>query len=253
MINPIAAIRELIRIPSYHRAVKELPVEGQWEKISYGDHERQYCLHARQEDQFAPTAVWFHGGGWQFGYPENLLAFGEYFFRRGYNVWMPSHRRVPRFSGSEIYADAKAAMKLIERISTAPPQLLLGGMSSGGQLASLLALRQNEWLRAGQVRGLISAGAPLCFESLGASPTRRRFAGRRKSQRFQALNPVVHLTEKLDFPAVILHGTDDGLVPWSCAQSFVEEARRVGWDSLKFCSIPGGTHLDSANWIWENV
>jgi len=252
MIRPLAALREIINIPAYHkRLLKEHSAVAQWEKVSYGNHKRQYALFAQQQDPQAPVAVWFHGGGWQFGNPEKLIAFGEYFYRRGYSVWMPSHRRIPRFNGTAIYADACDALKLVQKRAASPPQLLLGGMSSGGQLAALSALRQNDWRTSGQVRGLITCGSPLSLKHMGASPTRRRFAGSSKKQRFKTFDPYSQLTEKPDFPAVILHGSNDGLVPWKSALAFVSQAKRLNWDTLTFVNLPGGSHLDSASFLEE--
>ncbi|MFK8056738.1 MAG: alpha/beta hydrolase [Saprospiraceae bacterium] len=249
MIRPFAALREIVNIPAYHKRLMEKPTVALWEKIAYGDHKRQYALFAAQEDPLAPVAVWFHGGGWQFGSPEKLIEFGEYFYRRGYAVWMPSHRRLPRFDGTAIYSDACSALSLVQKHASTPPQLLLGGMSSGGQLAALSALRQNDWRNSGTVQGLITCGSPLSLRHMGVSPTRWRFAGSSKKEEFNSFDPLAQLTEKPSFPAVIVHGSEDGLVPWKSALAFVNEAKKLEWDALTFVNLPGGSHLDSASFL----
>jgi len=214
-------------------------------------------LAAEQADPHAPIKVWFHGGAWQFGAPERLCAFGEFFYQRGYTVYMPSHRRLPRFGGTTVLADAWAALKLLQQRVSTPPQLFLGGMSSGGHLATLALLRQREWLGAGRIHGLLACGAPLSLGHLASSPSRRRFAGRPNSWIDNGLDPATLLRQSassldssLLVNALILHGTRDGLVPWESAAAFVNEARRLKWSALKFHCIPNGGHLDAARWVW---
>ena len=252
MAKYLRLVDELRALRPYHRAMRAAGDTHRWRTVPYGPHKRQYSLLAEQADPHAPVVVWFHGGAWQFGAPDRLLAFGEYFYRRGYTVWLPSHRRLPRYTGVDILADARTALRAAERYHAAPPQILLGGMSSGGHLAALNALRPDAWRASAAIRGLITCGAPLSLDQLGASPTRLRFAGRRSTRAYPTLDPVHQLTEaRPDFPALVIHGTRDGLVPYRCAVHFASEAKRLGWRDLEFQTLTGGAHLDSASWIWE--
>ena len=254
-----AAARDLLAIRPYHRALGALGDGGvTWVRHAYGRHRRQYGLLALQaDDPGAPLAVYFHGGGWQFGSPELLQAFGAYFYRRGFHVWMPSHRRLPRYRGCDVREDAVAAMRYCFGESRPlphwrnPRQVLLAGVSSGGQLAALMALRQNPW-HDGQaaVAGLVACGAPLSLDVMGASPTRYRFAGRRLGDDWCELDPLHHLTQAPSFPAVVLHGGRDGLVPVGCSEAFVARGRELGWDGLRYLALPGGDHLSAARWVF---
>ena len=254
-----AAARDLLSIRPYHRALGKLEnADVTWSRHSYGPHARQYGLLAlRPEAPGAPLAVYFHGGGWQFGSPELLRAFGAYFYRRGFHVWMPSHRRLPRFRGCDIRDDAVAAMRYCFGDSRplphspAPRQVLLAGVSSGGQLAALMALRQNAWHDGEAVAaGLAACGSPLSLEAMGPSPTRYRFAGRREGTHWCDLDPLHHLTTAPDFPAVVLHGQRDGLVPVGCSEAFVAQGRALGWTGLEYLPLPGGDHLSAARWVF---
>ena len=257
MIHALTAAREIAAIPGYHRNLGRLPGEAPWRRVAYGPHHRQYALLAEQADPYAPGAVYFHGGAWQFGSPERLSAFGEYFWQRGYTVWMPSHRRLTTHSGRAVYADALHAVRTVRDFHVGrgyPARMLLAGMSSGGHLAALCALRQNDW-RGGSrtdgcaVEGLLTSGAPLSLSHLAATPRRRRLAGPEGSAEFRSLDPLSRLTDDPGFPAVILHGTRDGLVPFVSSVAFVAQARRVGWDRLRFVGLPGGSHLSAAEWV----
>ena len=244
-------VRELAGIPGYHRHVRGVDCEGDWCRVDYGAHPRQYALVAEQPDPLAPVAVWWHGGGWQFGSPDLLVAFGEYFYRRGYTVWLPSHRRLPANSGRVVYADALKALRLAQRSASVPPRLLLGGTSSGGHLAMLCALRREGWLRGGRIEAVVTKGAPLSLRHLGQSPTRRFFAGHHARPGFRALDPLAQLREDPGFPALVLHGTRDGLVPYECGLAFQLAARRVGWRDCDLVTLPGATHLDTVRCMLE--
>ena len=259
MISVSAAARDLLAIRPYHRALGRL-ADGEiaWARHAYGPHRRQYGLLALQpDDPGAPLAVYFHGGGWQFGSPELLSAFGAYFYRRGFHVWMPSHRRLPRYRGCDVREDAVAAMRWCFGESRPlprwphPRQVLLAGVSSGGQLAALMALRQNTWHDGeASVAGMVACGSPLSLEAMGASPTRYRFAGRRLGSDWCALDPLHHLRQAPAFPAVVLHGERDGLVPTRCSEVFVARGRALGWTGLRYLRLPGGDHLSAARWVF---
>ena len=246
-----AIARDLLGIRPYHRRLSLLEPLAEWQKIAYGTHARQYGLWAAQPTSHAPLAVWIHGGGWRFGNPELLEAFGNYFYARGYHVWMPSHRRLPRFRGGTILKDVLESLEVPQRQLGRELPMLIGGMSSGGQLAALCALHPQLAQRYGfTVAGLLACGAPLSLAHLSASPIRRRLAGAPASARWQSVDPLAQLTQVPDFPAVVLHGTHDGLVPLNCALAFVGAARRLGWRQLKFIALPGGDHLSAAEWVF---
>ena len=256
----LRAARELLAIRPYHRRLGRLattlsPVS--WTHFDYGTHVRQYGLAATQAEPGAPVAVYLHGGGWQFGSPELLQAFGAHFYRRGYHVLMVSHRRLFRHDGRQVLADVAAGLrKGFGESGPLPPTphrrlALLAGVSSGGHLAALLALRQNLWRGDGTtVAGLLACAAPLSLRAMGRTPTRMRFAGRPNRDRWRELDPVRHLTSRPDFPAVIVHGARDALVPVACSQEFVSRAADLEWADCAYHELPGGGHLSGAEWIF---
>ncbi len=253
MPDPIAFVSELFALPEYYRRMRKYEHVAPWRRVDYGTHSRQYAMFAEQPDPFAPTAVWMHGGSWQFGSPDILLTFGEYFWKRGYHVYMPSHRRIPRASGEMIFGDICASLQQLQEMMPVPTHMLLGGMSSGGHLATLSALRRAEWLQPNcTIQALLACGAPLSLKHLGASPTRRRLAGNIRAERFATIDPLAQLDAQdgpPPFPGLVIHGTADGMVPYTCAVAFVARARAIGWDRLRWHSLPGGHHLDATGWL----
>ena len=82
------------------------------------------------------------------------------------------------------------------------------------------------------------------------SPTRERFTGRPNGRRWGELDPVRYLHEAPDFPAVVVHGERDGLVPVGCSREFVNRGRALDWAELTFVELVGGGHLSAASWIF---
>ena len=251
ILQALRAGGEAMFLPGYHRRMARIGTLGTYTRIAYGPHARQYLLHRPARRPGAPAVVWWHGGGWQFGSPDRLLGFGEYFHRRGYAVYLASHRRLPRFRGSALLADALDARRLVEQRHPGPQRLLLGGVSSGGHLAALCALRQNRTHAPSSVAGLLTCAAPLSLGDLPWSPTLRRLAGSGSSPQRGSLDPLSCLTSPPDFPALMLHGTADGLVPYRAAQRFWRKAERIGWTSLQAVTLPGGSHLDANEWVFQ--
>ena len=236
-----AAIRDVIVIPPYHRRLGKIDVTATWVRHAFGAHKRQYGLLATQPDPAAPLAIWIHGGGWQFGSPELLKAFGDYFYRRGYHVWMPSHRRLPLYRGCDMLDDLTAGVRAVERVlgRTTPTPTLVAGMSSGGQLATLMALQAKLWDDTSlNVEGLLACGAPLSLANIGATLVRRRVAGPADSQRWCDADAYHQLTEAQRFPALLLHGTRDGLVPIAGPRAFATKARPSSQRSARSRSSP---------------
>ncbi len=89
-----------------------------------------------------------HGGAWRSGSKSHFYALANRLAQRGYTVFLPEYRLAPEsaypaglidVNDAIVWAKAHAA-----EFAIAPDQLALGGASSGGQMASLLAYSQGE-------------------------------------------------------------------------------------------------------------
>ena len=253
------SIRDIWRTLAYRKSLSKHPcwnappsAQPRWEKLRYGIHRHQYVLRAAQRDPQAPVAIWIHGGGWRFGSPESLEVFGHYFFQQGYEVLLPSHRRLPRFRGWQIADDIRMALDIGLSGGKTGRSLLLGGMSSGAHLAATAAFKAGQWLPEHTISGLISCGGPLCLDQLGFSPVVRTLAGQSDKDLRASLNPIEQLRRSAQpppFKALLIHGTNDGLVPVECSLAFYSEARQLGWEDIELITIPQGDHLAAVRWI----
>lgn len=127
--------------------------------MAYGEHPRQK-LDLFLPDKPSPRLMVFvHAGAWQGGDKEQYHALGELLAGFGYAVALPNHRLAPEFPYPAAIEDVAAATACVLRFSPESgiqsDGILLGGHSSGGHLAALLAVHPRYQPEAA-VAGVIS-------------------------------------------------------------------------------------------------
>lgn len=253
--------RELIGLPQYwidaarHNARSEREVS-----LSYGPHRRQYVLLSVPPRPKA-WLIYFHGGGWRFGAPEWFRAAARLFNEHDIAVALPSHRRTPRAQWPELKADVRSVLRVVADWSRAHLKeeldLVLGGISAGGHLAAQLILDQNEWPADSwsreRLRAWFACGAVLDFQAL---PSERiilsSLVGGVDSALYRDANPIGRLHDQLTLPpALLLHGTRDGMVHYAAAERFTRTYRELDVGPIHLHTIPEGSHLDSGRWMFN--
>lgn len=231
--------------------------------IRYGRHRRQYLLSVAPLEGAPPKStaiIYFHGGGWRFGKPEFFLSNAKVLAACGYEVFLPSVRRIPLYNYRQIRQDLAGLLKIIGEIilpeSNGVPRIVLGGMSAGGNLAALTVFDEQVRTAAGvpasAFKGLFLCGAPLNFRQMAPSLVIAGFAGRKDGPLYAQANPIDQLTDREQIPVLGIHGEKDGLVEFESAQSFLEKLKSVNTAPTHFEVIPGGTHLDAGAWVHED-
>lgn len=259
------ALHEVLHLPVYWQRLAQTDTSSiAVERIAYGRHFRQYFLsippapNVTQQDKIV---VYFHGGGWKFGRPEQFLASVAAFHQQGYPVIMPSVRRTPLYNYYDLRADLDQLLLQLgewqQQQGYGRYRLVVGGMSSGGNLAALLALNREALDGIGRDQsafaGLLLLGAPLSLEKMHQNPVLYAFAGKRDSTQFQAANPINHLENTIPLPIFCIHGRKDGLVAHASALDFVAAYQRRHPGLIHFVEWEGGTHLDAAAWSHPEV
>lgn len=253
-------LHESVTLPLWSLRLRRLPKGNYIEsRHRYGFHFRQYLL-CFQPNEPGPerrhVVVYFHGGGWQFGRPEMFRPDAQALVDEGYHVFMPSHRRIPFFDCRHMRRDARSAMCLIaglmEEHGLAGKKVILGGTSSGGHLAALLALdshilHEDDMPGAG-LSGLFLMGAAINFDGMWHSPPLWMLAGSRKGMLYSQANPMYHLSKSFRLPTLVIHGTNDGLVEYESVKDFVQKFQSLSRASVEFVTLPGGIHTDAASW-----
>ena len=254
-------LHELVNLPGYRRLVASVQLEAyRGERILFGAHAKQYCLVMRPYRPVKAWVIYWHGGGWQFGTPEQFKYTARPWLKAGYGVILPSYRRLPIYQFSSIRADTIAALahcrNYWDQNGEDPTQpIILLGMSAGGHIASLVGLDQQLRDQAGwgnrQVAGVIASSAVLDLFPMRHNPMIRRLAGRPGSLSFQAANPIDHLHADAP-PFFVVHGTKDGITPYVLAKRFTDTYQRAALaEQLRFVTLFGGTHLDAGRWMYS--
>jgi len=231
------------------------------ERIQFGAHWRQYLIRVGLEGT-GPERIllFYHGGGWQFGRPELFRKYAWLLAQEGYQVFMPSHRKIPLHNYQQIQVDIQLALKTAVDWTRArgveKPEIVLGGMSAGGNLAALLALDPENRKAAGvdleQITGLFLLAAPLNFDKMWSSPSLLGFAGPRGGELYRKANPIYFLEDNLPPPTLIVHGEYDAMVELESARSFYEKIERSWPDRAQWLMLPKASHVDVAKWVYQD-
>ncbi|MFM9951464.1 MAG: alpha/beta hydrolase [Saprospiraceae bacterium] len=259
------ALHEILNLPHYWAKISAVPDNGmQVTRHAYGRHPRQYFLCATPpgnlQNSSGQAVVFFHGGAWRFGTPEQFIGYAKFFTGLGYTTFLPSYRRIPVYHFGHLHEDLVAMLAKIMELTSAHEngtKLIAGGMSAGGHMAAILAQDPFVWQLSGlnqnPVAALLACGAPLDLDQLSNSPVLLRLAGRRGSPQYHRANPAWHVRQaETALPTLCIHGTADGLVPVACAHSFARFAKEKPNDNLTFHLIEGGTHLDAGRWVFRD-
>lgn len=200
--------------------------------------------------------VYIHGGGWQFSRPEAFEPNAQEWVNKGYTVFMPTHRRIPFNDYDDMREDLNLILKKVREIMVEKGigdyGMIIGGMSSGANLAALMSLDKAALhavnLSQNHISGLFLLGAPLNLKLMRLSPVVYFFAGGQGSPKFKKANPIEYLNEKQDFPILGIHGTKDGFVEYESAVTFYDKLKENHHHSLEFRLLKNVTHLEVAGW-----
>ncbi len=252
---------EVVQLLSYWSKTLSvgLPDHLVCEKIAYGPHPKQYMMlySPKKTDRSKPLLIYYHGGGWIFGKPELFAKKASLFTKLGYQVVMPSYRKLPQYTADEIIDDVisctKKTLELGEhgKIHNSK-EILLGGVSAGANLVSLLYFNPNILERSGlkqtQINGMFLYAPPLDLSKMKKTFVLSRYAGKPGSNRYRSANPMHHLADCKPIPILCAHGDKDAFVKFEASESFRTKYEALFPGKLQFTLIENGCHLDAASW-----
>lgn len=191
-------------------------------------HKLQLDLYAPTRDKAraaeAPVVVFFHGGRWQQGQPEDYRFVGQALATRGFVVVIPQLRQYPEAVYEDFMRDAAVAVRWAQQQAARhggdPDKLFVMGHSSGAHVAAMLALDPRWLAEAGSdrnvLRGMIGLAGAYDFLPITAPDLRAIFG---PPERFELTQPV-NFADRDAPPLLLLHGEDDETVD-------VENTRRL--------------------------
>jgi acetyl esterase/lipase len=193
-----------------------------------------------------PLVVWIHGGGWHSGTKDRCLV--RWLTRENYAVASIQYRLSGQATFPAQIHDCKAAIRWLrahaERYGYDPNRIAAAGESAGGHLAALLgtsggveALEGSVGMHPDQpsrVQAVIDFYGPTDFlrwtDRRAVADSVDRLLGTAAAQSPDAASlasPASHVTGD-DPPILILHGSDDPLVPVDQSVHLHEICRAAG-------------------------
>ena len=180
-----------------------------------------------------PAIVYFFGGGWVGGTPNQFIPQSQGLAERGAIGIRVEYRTIPPGDhGPPIVccADAKSAMRYIRshasELGIDPQRIAAAGGSAGGHLAAFTALvegqddPQDDLSVSCKPNALILYN-PVCNNGPG------QWGYDRLQTRFREFSPAHHLQKNAP-PTVIFLGDQDQLIPVKTLQDFAKELEDLG-------------------------
>ena len=212
-------------------------------------------LPTAKSDSPRPLLLYIHGGGWRQGSKEHgfkrLLPFLE---AKGLAGACINYRLSNEASWPAQIHDCKAAIRWLkanaEKYGYDPGKIAVWGTSAGGHLAGMLGVSGDVPSLEGflgkhldensRVACVVNYFGPANLQTMDNypssirhnapdSPEGRLLGGAitEKSELAANASPVTHVS-KGDAPMILVHGTDDKLVPYPQSVEFSRELRREG-------------------------
>lgn len=233
------------------------------ERISFGKHTKQYLMlfSPQNLDSNKPTILYYHGGGWIFGKPELFSKKAALFTKLGYQVIMPCYRKLPRYTSNEILEDVELTLNHLHKLKAAGKvlnldQILLGGVSAGANLVSLIYFNKAIHEKAGysqdQFIGMFLYAPPIDLSKMKRTPVLYRYAGASKSDRFKNASPIQFIENSKPIPILCVHGNKDAMVQIGASLSFRDAYDKLHRGYLNYNVVDQATHLDAASWAHSN-
>jgi acetyl esterase/lipase len=218
-----------------------------------------------------PVVLWLHGGGWYSGNKRNVIDkhMLDFLVRRGFVVVSAEYRLSHEASFPAQIHDVKAALRWLrarpEVLGINPERIAIAGFSAGAHLAALAATSGGTADLEGEsgspsystrVQAAIAMAGPTDFTrnpaatdpSLnpnsvgGVTPEQRLLGGC-----IEELPTLARLANPGTFigrdtpPILILHGSDDEIVPVSQAEYLYRALESKGTD-VTFIRVERGNH-----------
>lgn len=256
-------LQELIQLPVYWSKVFQVDTKDLFtEKHKFGSHRKQYLYYLSKNEQPSnkkQVIFYIHGGGWRYGSPEAFRPNAKFFIELGYDVFMPAHRKTPKYGYSYQIEDIALAVQKAKEImlkkGMQKQKIVIGGISSGGNLSALLvhnkSILQTYGIQKTDFGGVFLLAAPLNIRLMRQTHVLRSFAGRPKKTQYNLANPYTLIEAAEKTQHLIVHGEQDGLVNYFSTLTFVDKFRALNPDYLDFHTIPNGSHLDAGKWMFR--
>lgn len=207
-----------------------------------GDTKLNLYLFSPASPKNAPSIVFFFGGGWKNGTPQQFETQCRELAKRGM-VAIAADYRVESRHGvkpTQCLADARSAVRWVrahaEQLGVDPQRIAAGGGSAGGHLAACTPFitefdEPNEDKSVNAVPNALVLFNPALvlapIEGFDAEGFGTRVPEERMGTKPENLSPAHHIT-KNGPPTIIFHGREDTTVPFASAEAFTAKMKLLG-------------------------
>jgi len=231
------------------RAVPEsVKVERDIVYVKYGAREVKLDLYLPKKpaSEKIPCIVVIHGGGWRSGDKTRFANIASALAEQGFAAACIGYRLLPEVEFPAPVVDCKAAVRWVRANAAKhgldPDRIGAIGGSAGGHLVAMLgtsttvAKLEGDGGNAGvssRVHAVVAMATP-------ADMTRNAERNKLDKELAVLISPVTHVS-KDSAPVLLLHGTEDTLVPMAQSELLLEKYQKAG-ASAELVKIEGGPH-----------
>jgi acetyl esterase len=180
-----------------------------------------------------PAIVFYFGGGWVTGTPEQFRKQSEYLATRGLVGIRVEYRTIPKGDkGPPLIccADAKSAIRQVrahaKELGVDPERIAAAGGSAGGHLAAFTALVEGLEEAKDDLNISSKPNALILFNPVFDNGP-GQWGHERVGERFREFSPMHHVTRKAP-PAIVFLGDQDKLIPVSVLREFEKRMKQAG-------------------------
>lgn len=206
----------------------------------------------------SPAIVFFFGGGWTSGTPEQFLPQAKYLATRGITTFVADYRVASRdkVKAAVCVEDAKSAVRWLrtnaDKLAIDPDRICAAGGSAGGHIACATALlpgfdAKGDDLSVSCVPNAMALFNPaVVLAPIEGLPTPKEAETRleglksRLGAEPEAMSPAHHVRSGLP-PAIVFHGEADTTVKPVTVQMFSKLMREAG-NRCELKTYPGAPH-----------
>jgi len=180
-----------------------------------------------------PAVVFYFGGGWVAGTPEQFRKQSEYLALRGMVGIRVEYRTMPKGEkGPPLLCcvDAKSAMRYVrahaKELGIDPKRIAAAGGSAGGHLAAFTALVNGLDDSKDDLKVSCKPDALVLFNPVFNNGP-GQWGHERVGERFMEFSPAHHITKGAP-PAIVFLGDQDKLIPVSVLREFESGMKKAG-------------------------
>lgn len=192
-----------------------------------------------------PLIVFYYGGGWHSGVPENYRFVARTLGERGFATALVGYRLVPEGRFPAMLQDSAAGLAWLSRnanrYGVAADRAVLAGHSAGAYNAAMLAL-DPQWLREagvpeGMVAGVVGLAGPYDFYPFTSDSARAALGHVEPPERTQP----IRFARGDAPPLLLMTGAEDDVVKPRNSVALAKAVRTAGGEA-ELVSLPGMGH-----------